>query len=39
MSDQNTSQPRIFKTGAVRIVEDESMRGLAIVTWNMMNST
>jgi len=29
MSDQNNSQPRIFKTGAVRIVEDESMRGLS----------
>lgn len=28
MSDQNTSKPRIFKTGAVRIVEDDSMRGL-----------
>lgn len=28
MSDQNNSQPRIFKTGAVRIVEDESMAGL-----------
>jgi hypothetical protein len=28
MSDQNNTQPRIFKTGAVRIVEDESMRGL-----------
>lgn len=28
MSDQNTTQPRIFKTGAVRIVEDDSMRGL-----------
>ena len=28
MSDQNNSHPRIFKTGAVRIVEDESMRGL-----------
>lgn len=29
MSDQNTSTPRIFKTGAVRIVEDDSMRGLS----------
>jgi len=29
MSDQNNSQPRIFKTGAVRIVEDESMHGLS----------
>jgi hypothetical protein len=28
MSDQNKTQPRIFKTGATRIVEDESMRGL-----------
>lgn len=28
MSDQQNSQPRIFKTGAVRIVEDDSMRGL-----------
>ena len=28
MSDQNNSQPRIFKTGAVRIVEDDSTRGL-----------
>jgi hypothetical protein len=29
MSEQNNSKPRIFKTGAVRIVEDESMRGLS----------
>ncbi|MEO8610958.1 MAG: PRTRC system protein C [Chloroflexota bacterium] len=29
MSDQSNSQPRIFKTGAVRIVEDESMHGLS----------
>jgi len=29
MSDQNTSQPRIFKTGTVRIVEDDSMLGLS----------
>ena len=28
MSEQN-STPRIFKTGTVRIVEDESMRGLS----------
>ncbi|MBI1281315.1 MAG: hypothetical protein GC179_24525 [Anaerolineaceae bacterium] len=28
MSDLNPTQPRIFKTGAVRIVEDESTRGL-----------
>ena len=28
MSDPNPTQTRIFKTGAVRIVEDESMRGL-----------
>ena len=28
MSDHNTSKPRIFKTGATRIVEDESLRGL-----------
>ncbi|MEZ4666540.1 MAG: PRTRC system protein C [Anaerolineae bacterium] len=28
MSDQNNAQSRIFKTGAVRIVEDDSMRGL-----------
>ena len=25
MSDQNTSQPRIFKIGATRIVEDASL--------------
>lgn len=29
MSDQSNSKPRIFKTGAVRIVEDESMHGLS----------
>lgn len=29
MSDQNSTLPRIFKTGTVRIVEDESMRGLS----------
>ena len=29
MSDQNSTLPRVFKTGAVRIVEDESMRGLS----------
>jgi PRTRC genetic system protein C len=28
MSDQSSTQPRIFKTGATRIVEDEAMRGL-----------
>ena len=28
MSDQNTFNPRIFKIGAVRIVEDESLHGL-----------
>ena len=28
MSDPNPTQARIFKTGAVRIVEDESTRGL-----------
>ncbi len=28
MSDVKPTQPRIFKTGTVRIVEDESMRGL-----------
>ncbi|HRL13917.1 MAG TPA: hypothetical protein PKX07_18695 [Aggregatilineales bacterium] len=27
MTEQNVSKPRIFKIGAVRIVEDESMRG------------
>lgn len=32
MSDQTTpaTQPRIFKTGATRIVEDDSMRGLSV---------
>ena len=29
MSDQNSTQTRIFKTGTVRIVEDDSMRGLS----------
>ncbi len=29
MSEQTNSLPRIFKTGTVRIVEDESMRGLS----------
>ena len=29
MSDLNPTQARIFKTGAVRIVEDESMHGLS----------
>ena len=29
MSDLNPAQPRIFKTGAVRIVEDESTHGLS----------
>lgn len=29
MSEQNNSLPRIFKTGTIRIVEDESMRGLS----------
>ncbi len=28
MSEQITSKPRVFKTGAVRIVEDDSLRGL-----------
>ena len=28
MSDPNPTQTRIFKTGTVRIVEDESTRGL-----------
>ncbi len=28
MSDQNAVTPRIFKTGSVRIVEDETMHGL-----------
>jgi hypothetical protein len=42
MTDQNVTpnQPaRVFKIGATRIVEDASMSSLAIVTWNMMNST
>ncbi len=29
MSDQNSTTPRIFKTGTVRIVEDQSMHGLS----------
>ena len=29
MSDLNTPKSRIFKTGTVRIVEDDSMRGLS----------
>ncbi len=29
MSESNSTQARIFKTGAVRIVEDESMHGLS----------
>ena len=29
MSDLNPTQARIFKTGAVRIIEDESMHGLS----------
>ncbi len=29
MSDLNQSKPRIFVTGATRIVEDESMRSLS----------
>lgn len=29
MSDPNPTQLRIFKTGAVRIVEDESTQGLS----------
>lgn len=29
MSDQSNTQPRIFKIGATRIVEDMSMQGLA----------
>ena len=29
MSDLNPTQARIFKTGTVRIVEDESTRGLS----------
>ncbi len=28
MSDPNPTQPRIFKTGAVRIIEDQSTAGL-----------
>lgn len=28
MTEQNASKPRIFKIGAVRIVEDDSTRGL-----------
>ncbi|MBI5928200.1 MAG: hypothetical protein HY862_02745 [Chloroflexi bacterium] len=30
MPDQTTPTTRIFKTGATRIVEDESLRGLSI---------
>jgi len=30
MSEQNSSKPRVFKTGAVRIVEDDSTRELSI---------
>ncbi len=30
MSDQSTPTTRIFKTGATRIVEDESMHGLSV---------
>ncbi len=29
MSDPTHTQPRVFKTGTVRIVEDESMRALS----------
>lgn len=29
MSDQNSTLPRVFKTGTVRIVEDESLRELS----------
>ncbi len=29
MSDPNPTQPRIFKTGTIRIVEDEFMRELS----------
>jgi hypothetical protein len=29
MSEQNTSKPRVFKTGTIRIVEDASMAGLS----------
>lgn len=40
MTDQSLTQPtRVFKIGATRIVEDPSMSGATIVTWNMMNST
>jgi hypothetical protein len=40
MTDQNQNpSSRVFKIGATRIVEDPSMSSLAIVTWNMMNST
>jgi hypothetical protein len=28
MTEQNVSKPRVFKIGAVRIVEDETTRGL-----------
>lgn len=30
MPDQTTLPTRIFKTGATRIVEDESLRGLSV---------
>ncbi len=30
MPDQTTPPTRIFKTGATRIVEDESLRGLSV---------
>ena len=29
MSESNSTLPRVFKTGTVRIVEDESMQGLS----------
>ncbi|MBZ0283463.1 MAG: hypothetical protein K8L97_22195 [Anaerolineae bacterium] len=29
MSEQNISKPRVFKTGATRIVEDTNMAGLS----------
>lgn len=29
MSDQNSTLPRVFKTGTIRVVEDESMRELS----------
>ena len=29
MTDQMSALPRVFKTGTVRIVEDESMQGLS----------